>query len=1816
MGRGRRWRPEIEVLEERCVPATIFTVTTVIDNGNNSTPTAGSLRAAVVGANALAAGSSAIIQFNIGGGGVQIIKPPFPLPALTNPTTIDGPSQPGYAGTPLIDLDGGLISGVGIGIEASGGSAVISGLVFTNWSGAGITLDGAGNNLVTGNYIGVDATGTNLDPNQDGIDISSGGNTIGGTTPGAGNLITGNGLDGIHIAGDFLFGNLVEGNLIGTDPTGLQGLGNGDNGIEIEAAGTTIGGTTAAARNVIVSSEADGIMAQGFAAGGTLIEGNDIGVAADGVTALGNGGAGIDLTTNSSSTTIGGTAAGAGNVIGGNFQEQIILDSLFNTIEGNFIGTDRTGTYNLGQSPFPASPGILVTANGVGSVIGDGVPGAGNVIAFSQGPAIDVTAPGVYGVSIRGNSMFLNAGGGIVLASGANEDATPPVISQFTVSDGFPSITYSFSPDLTRQSPPFVVDFYLRDPATPFGSPQGETYLGTDDNPDGGTQTFTENTIPIPAGGEVVATVTDADHDTSAFSAPALQSGSVYEWTGLANPDSSWTNPANWTLLTGPGNTPSYPQGAGDVAIFDQTTSQLTPTIPNGVNILVGEIDFGSTSPYTIQAAGTGTLTFATGGAAAHVIDTSPHGAQTISAPIVLATSLDVSNTSTNSLVLSGSITETPSTVLTNVNGGFVSFAGATVVVPAGQTFTLNNPIPNSSADVAANVTLASGSSLEVNGAIGSTVTLSGIISGPGNFIKLGPGKVLIPVSTENTYSGATAVRAGELEVDDDQPFSPVYVTGSGLLTGHGLVGSITTGSAPSDLPALRPQQAVLLSVNSVTENLNAAGPTPFDFTVSLSEASSSAVSVSYATSSAPSGSLPAGTQPAPTTDFDVTSGTITIAAGQTSATVQISAYADSTGGPQAFQIVLSNATGASIGQGTGLGTIDPPLPTVSVESTAAPVSASGTTTLSFPVTLSAASSSAITVNYTLSSYPSATLYPVPTLSGVTSASVSALTTATTGVLTIPANSSGATISIPVSVASNITSAQAYALTLSSPSNAVVTSATDEAVGLVTPGSLPIVSVSPAYVLAGRTTTTTMTFTITLSSALTSPLTVNWKTVDQTLSFFSSNGPIAAKSVTSIRGQTTDYKGVSSGSVTFAAGATSQTVSVTVNASTNFVEFGKYFDVQLSLPSTSTSLATLGVSTALGTIFYPTAQQTDGIQPDPNDFPAVLNSEGSVTLDPSAYLNILIDGNTLGTGSGFSGYSQLNVFPGSQSVPNTVNLGGAQLNVIINPDTYTHTPGTQFIIVNNQGPDAVIGTFAGLPEGAIFEADEDWFQITYQGGDGNDVVLTALPGPVAISGPSTGSTNQPLNFTLSGLTSGSYMVNWGDGSQTQTVNGTGNQPVSHSFTSTGPFTVQVWSVVNGVAGVVTSSQVTISAVTVTVTGESVAWGAAGSVALQTASDGLRLLPAGRKTDLPWVGISRIGITLSGAATLSPSDVSVTGVIVANYGPVTIRGSGTNYTITLARPIAAADRLTITIGNASITTFTRRLDVLPGDVNDDGVVNITDGGLILTNVTPQHAYQAIYDLNGDGAVTTADYTLERTFNGTTLSSVPPQLAAGGEGPGGVPLLTAAELAPVLAAAVSDWAAAGLPAADVARLNGVTAQVADLAPAYLGAAGIGSSTIYLSADAAGYGWSLDPAAPPAPGREDLLTVVMHEMGHTLGLNDLDPSQSPADLMTETLPTGVRRLPSAADVDAVLAADAVPQPPATVPGAPPASVSALVAALLSPPAAGWAWPAASAPGAPVAAAATAPTTPAPAGAAPLPAVALWPPRKDVPSDDGDAP
>ena len=286
---------------------------------NTSNSGAGSVRQAILDANASAGAD--VISFAVAGAGVQTITLLSPLPAITGPTTIDGTTQPGFAGTPLIELNGNGI--VGNGLTVSGPDTTIRGLVINRfvggWAGISITGASATNAVVQGNYIGTNAAGTAALPNSTGISIGnlSSGALIGGTAPGTGNLISGNASAGVVLQAGVLNAT-IQGNVIGLNQSGTAALADAGMGIQLHTNGATVGGTQAGARNVISGNGFSGVQLNGQPAAANSILGNYIGTNLDGTGAVPNQQNGVLITNQSSNNTIGGAAAGAGNVISGN----------------------------------------------------------------------------------------------------------------------------------------------------------------------------------------------------------------------------------------------------------------------------------------------------------------------------------------------------------------------------------------------------------------------------------------------------------------------------------------------------------------------------------------------------------------------------------------------------------------------------------------------------------------------------------------------------------------------------------------------------------------------------------------------------------------------------------------------------------------------------------------------------------------------------------------------------------------------------------------------------------------------------------------------------------------------------------------------------------------------------------------------------------------------------------------------------------------------------------------------------------------------------------------------------------------------------------------------------------------------------------------------------------------------------------------------------------------------------------------------------------------------------------------------------------
>ncbi|MFL5245901.1 MAG: beta strand repeat-containing protein [Gemmataceae bacterium] len=483
------------------------------------------------------------------------------------PGTADGGTRPFNFGVDLGVRD--VVQGNYIGIDKSGTSALangtgifggnndtIGGVTTIPGTGAGNVISGntgygldlGSQNVVAGNLIGTTATGLAALGNAGGI-LGGSYNTIGGTTPGARNIISGNTGGGIQEPGVNISGpyNLIEGNFIGTDVTGITELGNPGGGIHIGSSYNTIGGTTAAARNII-SNDFSGnpiTVAQGGGQPpvlGNIVQGNYIGTDVTGTQALANNETGIVLGGGVYDTLIGGTVPGASNVICGKAESLIILtgeegetDVPTNTlIQGNFIGTDKSGAVLLGDFGNAETGIYIVDANN--TTIGGIVPGAGNTIAFNGGYGVYINSGS--GNSILGNSIFANSPLGIFLnsANNANNNQAAPVLAGASTSGSSTTISGTLT---SVANSTFRIEFFSNAGLDPAGNAEGQFYLGfTTVTTDGsGNATFTAaNLAAIPAGeGYLTATATNqSTGDTSQFSTlasftPASLSGIVWK---------------------------------------------------------------------------------------------------------------------------------------------------------------------------------------------------------------------------------------------------------------------------------------------------------------------------------------------------------------------------------------------------------------------------------------------------------------------------------------------------------------------------------------------------------------------------------------------------------------------------------------------------------------------------------------------------------------------------------------------------------------------------------------------------------------------------------------------------------------------------------------------------------------------------------------------------------------------------------------------------------------------------------------------------------------------------------------------------------------------------------------------------------------------------------------------------------------------------------------------------------------------------------------------------------------------------------------
>ena len=352
---------------------------------------------------------------------------------MSDSNTIGNVILGNYIGT---DASGAMavpnaLGGLGLFYNAAGhiigGTNALARNVISGNGNAGLWLAGTNvsNNLVQGNFIGLDAAGTGAIPNSfAGVYVLSGAssNTI------LNNVISGNFSEGLRLADVATTANVVQGNFIGTDAAGSNAVPNGFLGIGVYsgAVSNLIGGTTAAARNVISGNASEGLRLQGVGAAWNWIQGNFIGTDTSGTRSLPNGWTGLTMFSGATSNTIGGISAGARNIISGNWTYGVVMSdpgTSGNFVQGHYIGVSPDGATGL-----PNYVGVLIASGATGNTLGGTTGSARNVISGNYGSGIEISlaAAGNFihgnylGCDATGASAVANGGEGIYLHDGAN----------------------------------------------------------------------------------------------------------------------------------------------------------------------------------------------------------------------------------------------------------------------------------------------------------------------------------------------------------------------------------------------------------------------------------------------------------------------------------------------------------------------------------------------------------------------------------------------------------------------------------------------------------------------------------------------------------------------------------------------------------------------------------------------------------------------------------------------------------------------------------------------------------------------------------------------------------------------------------------------------------------------------------------------------------------------------------------------------------------------------------------------------------------------------------------------------------------------------------------------------------------------------------------------------------------------------------------------------------------------------------------------------------------------------------------------------
>lgn len=521
--------------------------TFVVSNTNDSGP--GSLRQVIIDANADAAADE--IDFNIPGVNVHTITLLSTLPAITQPLTIDGYTQPGARpntadlGTDAalrIEIKGDNISASdAAGLEVQAPNCTIRGLVLNGFSGfydTAVRVNNSNGAHVAGCYLGTNAAGSDVVASSAGtafsvsINGSSQNNVVGGSVPADRNVAayaititadTSSGIVGSNVVSNNYIGVAANGSAFANSTARPAGVGIG------RVDGNTIGGSSASTRNVI----AGGVSINDSR--NNLVLGNYIGVDVTGMVAVPQGAGVFFFTSNGRAPRETSGNIISNNVIAGSQQVRAVSGNsgavcltpynasiTANVIRSNFIGVAADGKTRIGNT----DNGVLIE-RASGNFIGGTNPNEGNVIAYHNVNGIrDVAYPASF---FNGNSIFANGGLGIQLSQ---TPVTPndrnetdgvqnyPVLTSVKFGSGSVHVTGSLQ---SIANSPCRIELFGNDIADPSGYGEGQYYLGfTNVTTDADGKASFDVTMPVPASATAISSTATGSRGTSEFSASTL----------------------------------------------------------------------------------------------------------------------------------------------------------------------------------------------------------------------------------------------------------------------------------------------------------------------------------------------------------------------------------------------------------------------------------------------------------------------------------------------------------------------------------------------------------------------------------------------------------------------------------------------------------------------------------------------------------------------------------------------------------------------------------------------------------------------------------------------------------------------------------------------------------------------------------------------------------------------------------------------------------------------------------------------------------------------------------------------------------------------------------------------------------------------------------------------------------------------------------------------------------------------------------------------------------------------------------------------